>query len=227
METPKSITGIVRGCGKRKPGGLYVCSGLSPYGRPIEEYIIDPPLPYNGEPFRAPTIIERDGKKHLVLWVGSEYYPYASDYLEETKQFGVSKRVPSNFPVEGLEPGSMLFLVHPRAIIEDHSFLPAPDYCPKHNTAHLEDVEGKDREFCLGHSYSIAEPTVGLNQRTLGDTTYTVYSQGMSEVSHDFKAGFFLRVPITHFDHVMTGDGKVNPAIMEKQTRLPVNIEKE
>ena len=224
MEGAKSITGILRGCGRRKPGGLYVCSGLSTFGRPLNEFVVDPALPFEGEPFRAPMVIERDGKKHLVLWVGSEYYPYPSDFIEETRNYGLSKRIPNKFQIEALEQGSMLFLVHQKAIVEDFGLLPAPEYCPSEKFDHKEN---DFTECCLGHSYNIAEPNEGLNKRKLGDTVYAVYPQGMTESTYDFKAGIFLRLPITHFDHIKTADGKVDPKIAGKKTKIPINIEKD
>jgi hypothetical protein len=222
MEGAKSVTGIVRGCGMRKPGGLYVCSGLSPYGAPLQSFIIDPAIPYNGEPFRAPIVIEKEGKKHIMLWVGAEYYPYCSDYLEEVRQYGASKRVPNNFPIEELEEGSMLFLVHPKGIIEDFEYLPTVEFCPKDIQAHREE----NKECCLGHSYQIAEPTVGLDTRKLGDTKYKVYPHSMSSQEYEFTAGIFLRLPITHFDHILV-KGKANSKITGKTTKLPVNLEKD
>ena len=219
---PKSITGIVRGCGKRVKGGLYVCSGLSPFGLPIKNFIIDPPLPFDGDQFRAPLIIEKDGKNHLLMWVGAEYYPYVSDYIEEIRSFGGSKRLPSNFPIEKLDKGSMLFLVHPKAIIVDHEFLPAVDYCPAEIEKHTE----TNGEYCVGHAYQIAEPNVGSFKRKLGDTEYEVYPHSMGTVECDYRAGIFLRLPVSHFDLVKR-DGKVDPVITGKKTKLPVNIEDE
>jgi hypothetical protein len=37
---------------------------------PLEEYIIDPPEFYEGERFRVPIILEKNGKNHLLFWVG-------------------------------------------------------------------------------------------------------------------------------------------------------------
>ncbi len=216
----KSITGIVRGCGVREEGGLYVCSGLSPYGLPFSEFVIDPPIPFDGDPFRAPMIIERDGKKHLMLWVGAEHYPYVSDYLEETRRYGVSKRISADFPIDELDIGSFLFLVHPKAIVVDHEYLPPVEFCPKNDPTHKENNE----ICCLGHSYAVAEPNVGVNKRQLGSTEYEVYPCSVSSAHYEFKAGIFLRMPITHFDHVKKG-GKVDPNIAEKKTKLPLNFE--
>lgn len=218
----KSITSILRGCGVREQGGLYVCSGLSPYGLPFSEFVIDPPLPFDGDPFRAPIVIEREGKKHLMLWVGAEYYPYVSDFLEEARRYGVSKRIPTDFPIEDLDVGSFVFLVHPRAIVEDHEYLPPVEYCPKDNPKHKETSE----ICCLGQSYAVAEPNAGINMRRLGSTEYEVYPCSMSSVRYEFKAGIFLRMPITHFDHIKK-NGKINPEIAKKKAklRLPLNYE--
>ena len=67
---------MTRGCGKRKPGGVYICTKLSPHGVPLEEFIIDPPEAYEGEKFRVPIIFEKNGKNHLLFWVGKEFYPF-------------------------------------------------------------------------------------------------------------------------------------------------------
>lgn len=221
---PKSAS-IIRGCGVRKPGGLYVCSGLSPVGQPLGEFIIDPPIPYEGGSFRTPIVFEREGKKHLLMWVGQEYYPFCSDFIEEARRYGVSKRIPDKFPIEEMEEGSMLFLVHPGAFIEDYQYLPVPEFCPKGSPAHLETKD----EYCLGHVYTVAPPTDGFSVRKLGSTEYTVHPVGMAEAFCSYKPGIFLRVPITHFDHIMTRDGRVNPAIAKKRESapLPVIFEKE
>ena len=74
--------------------------------------------------------------------------------------------------------------------------------------------------------YQIAEPTVGLDTRKLGDTKYKVYPHSMSSQEYEFTAGIFLRLPITHFDHILV-KGKANSKITGKTTKLPVNLEKD
>ncbi len=221
-EEPTSVTGIRRGCGYRTPGGLYVCSGLSPYGRPLSEFVIDPPILYEGEPFRAPQLFERDGVKHLKMFVGAEHYPFASDFLEESRRYGVSKRIPNRFPVEQLEPGSMLYLIHPRAIVADYEALPLPEYCPKDVESHRT---AKD-ECCLGYSYLVAEANSGISLRQIGDTSYEVYPHSMGGEQHEYHAGFFLVVPITHFDHILVGEA-ADSDIVSKETALPINLERD
>ena len=107
-----------RGCGKRTKGGLYACCGLSPYGKPIEDFLIDPPLAFSGESFRAPIVNVVNEVTNLIFWMGKEFYPYCPDYIEETRVMGISKRVPLGFDFKGVVPfESSMYFIHPRAII--------------------------------------------------------------------------------------------------------------
>ncbi len=97
LDFPKADP-VPHGCGDREPGGVYAESGLSPRGRPLEEFLIDPPLPIpagldlihkprtwqrmlpSGEP-----ALDVEGLPiyDLLIWVGQEHYPYVPDFLEE------------------------------------------------------------------------------------------------------------------------------------------------
>ncbi|MGD0238249.1 MAG: hypothetical protein ABSC55_27415 [Syntrophorhabdales bacterium] len=205
-----------RGCGKRKPGGVYICTKLSTHGVPLEEFIIDPPRPYEGERFRAPTIFEKDGVCHLLFWVGKAFYPFPSDFIEEVRRFGASKRVPVDFPIEKLSAGSLMFFVHPRAIIKNHNLLPPPPRCPKGFPDHLS-----NETYCLGHSYQVA-PANDEGRRKIGDTVYSVTTV-TTEGPLEFSPGIFLRLPITDIDHVLYKDGKADPRVKEREVKIPLN----
>ncbi len=86
-----------RGCGDREPGGVYIESGLSSRGRPLEEFLVDPPLqipegldlvnkPQTWQrmlPSGEPVLDEDELPIYdLLIWVGAEFYPYCPDYLE-------------------------------------------------------------------------------------------------------------------------------------------------
>ena len=211
-----------RGCGKRKPGGVYVCSKLSPHGVPLEEYLIDPPEFYGGERFRVPIIFERNGANHLLFWVGKEFYPYPSDFIEEVRRFGASKRVPVEFPIQKLTAWSLMFFVHPLAIIRDHQTLPPPPRCPKRMKSHLA-----NKAYCLGHSYQVA-PANHEGRRKIGDTVYDVEPLP-TDLSLEFVPGIFLRLPITDIDHVVHKDGRPDPRVKEKESevKIPLNYTRE
>ena len=122
---------VERGCGKRVEDGLYICVSESPFGKPIDFFLIDPPIPFPNLRLRSPMLVEdRDGIVHLVLGIGATYYPFVSDYVEEARVLGISKRVKRNFDPSVLTPfKSKLLLVHPRAIPEfDYS---VETICPR------------------------------------------------------------------------------------------------
>lgn len=206
---------MTRGCGTRKGGGLYICTGLVPAGLPLEAFIIDPPIPYNGESFRSPILFERDGTHHVLVWVGEGFYRYASDYVEEVRLFGASRRIPVNFPIDKFSPGSMMFLVHAGAIIENYREMPQVDQCPKRLDSHL-----RNEEYCFNHVYDLAANQSGI--RKVGDTTYRVSTSKLM-IDPVLRAGIFLRLPITHIDHVRD-HGRVNPKVVNTKTQIPLNL---
>ena len=123
-----------RGCGKRKDGGLYACCGLSPIpgmGTPVEDFIIDPPVPWTDGPFRGVQFRHADDGVDMIIWVGAENYPTVPDFVEEGRAMGFCKRIPTGtLKSDGtMSKGataydeiipyvSRMFLVHPRAIVE-------------------------------------------------------------------------------------------------------------
>ena len=206
-----------RGCGKRVKGGLYACCGTSPYGEPIEHFLIDPPLPYNGDPFRAPLVQERNGVKDvkdLIFWVGQEFYPFCPDFIEETRYLGVSKRVPVNFDWSGVTPfQSRMFFIHPKALVDETK--ESVDRCPKDIPAHE-----KGEEFCLRSLYFFVDAELQDEKyfRKIGSTTYNV-PRMVSNYRPKYSAGTFLWLPFAHFEYVMPenkmADDRVKKALAE------------
>jgi len=106
-----------RACGVRKTNGLYLCINTSQYGKPIEHFLLDPIKICDLKPFRTPIIIEGKKVNHIMIYVGKEFYPFVSDYIEESRVQGISRRIPKSFPFERLTPfESRMFFVHERAI---------------------------------------------------------------------------------------------------------------
>jgi len=122
------MEGIERGCGVREPGGIYAEVPLSPFGSPIWKFLCDPPLSLGdlSLPPRGVQIMERPGKPGLFDvwdWVGEGSYPNVADMVEEIKRFGVSRRLGKSLDFSLLGPGSLLILVHPRAILRNAGML--------------------------------------------------------------------------------------------------------
>lgn len=117
-----------RGCGFREPGGVYIVTQLSRKGRPLEDFLLDPPVAVDtilgsdvALPNRGVLVIE-DAKRethHVFDKIGIEHYPNVLDFYYECKRHGLSRRVPANKQLELLNERSLVMLAHPRAIIEN------------------------------------------------------------------------------------------------------------
>jgi len=142
---------VSRGCGDREPGGVYAECGLSPRGRPLEEFLLDPPMPIppgldlvnkpqtwqrllpSGEP-----ALDEEGLPifDLLIWVGAEFYPYCPDYLEETRRYGASRRLNPNLDLSLLSRSSRMILAHPLVLNTAWQEQRPPQSCKKEVPGH-------------------------------------------------------------------------------------------
>jgi hypothetical protein len=142
---------VPRGCGEREPGGVYAESGLSPRGRPLEEFLFDPPLPIpdgldlvNKPQLWQRTLVsgepaldeEEQPVFDLLIWVGEEFYPYCSDYLEEVKRYGASRRLNPNLDLSLLSRSSRMILAHHRVLNTRWQEQRPPQSCKKRVPGH-------------------------------------------------------------------------------------------
>lgn len=200
-------TGGTRGCGSRVKGGIYLCTGLSEHGSPLEAFLIDPVVPFDaapGESFRTPILRENPyipGVFDAYVWVGESFYPSLVDYVEETRQKGVSRRISPLLDLSKLTPGkSRMIFIHPKAYTE-HLNLPA-NGCPKAIEEH-----GKD-EPCIGahwhYAKSLGSLMTGDQTASIGDVTYSLPEQ--QDAPEDCRPGLFLALPITHIEFEDNGE---------------------
>ena len=111
---------VVRGCGTRQPGGAYLVASLGEGGVPIEDLVVDPPIPVVPDALGLATVgmllaQKPTGEALVIDWVGAQHYPQPADYVEEISLFGSSRRIPTSFDFAKLGPGAEHLLVHPRA----------------------------------------------------------------------------------------------------------------
>lgn len=132
-----TTTPVRRGCGTRMSGGIYAECGSSPWGRPVEHFLADPPMPVPPDwalSAQGVKLIERDGVTHLVDWIGRQHYPNVADFVEEVRRFGLSRRLPRTLDFSRLTLDSRILVVHARAVIMNHAaYRPsdgAPYECP-------------------------------------------------------------------------------------------------
>src|SRR5437016_8593772 len=126
---------------------------MSSRGRPLDEFLIDPPLPVPPGlhlvnkpqtwqrllPSGEPALDEEELPIFdLLICVGQEHYPYAPDYLEETRRFGASRRLNPNLDLSLLSRSSRMILAHPLVINTAWQEQRQPESCkkevPGHNT---------------------------------------------------------------------------------------------
>jgi hypothetical protein len=173
---------VVRGCGPaRQAGGIYAECGLSPHGRPLEEFLLDPPLRLDLEVQRAlglrPIGVTlapdplREGVHHVFDWVGTAFYPNVADFLEEVRRYGLSRRLPRSLDFARLSPESRHVLVHANAWIDD----PAPYladrveaagglmWCPRALPEHLD--RGRPPAMCAGLWWEDVDGGVAVPER--------------------------------------------------------------
>lgn len=105
----------IRGCGTRVPGGTYLCTGQGFGGSPIEKFIIDPPILAPMEFQRGFKIIKLPKYNHsdVLIFVGKSFYKSPWDFIEESRKFGISRKVSRTFPFDKLTPSkSRMLFVH-------------------------------------------------------------------------------------------------------------------
>lgn len=205
----------MRGCGDRKTDSIYFETRLGKNGLPIEDFIIDPPIDCLKNDIhysRACSIFERDGINHLVDWVGEIFYESPWDFIEECRSKGMSRRVSKKFDFSKLTAGkSQIFFAHKKAIdltTKTKINLVFKNRFPIHDL----ELSGEAR----------ANKQYGT--RTVGDLKYKIegYNPNKPVKNKDFRAGLFLRLPITNIVYVRPTDDKMIKKIVEKGLDIEV-----
>jgi hypothetical protein len=219
-----------RGCGERQPDSIYLESRLSPFGKELEYFLIDPPQPCHelginwsrsyqvyqkpltkqGEP-----VLDDNGKQvvinHLVDWVGEEHYPTIWDFIEETRKKGISRRINKDFDFSLLTPGkSQIFFAHKKARFDDE----------RHEYGHpwkeIKPAERSRVTMLTPKNYYPPVEDISMDKaimkgnRVVGDLKYTVeYDTKLDHSVSALKDGLFLRMPLTNIVYVRPADKKM------------------
>lgn len=240
-----------RGCGEREMGGIYMVTSLGPAGRPVEDFLICPPQAIpdpEGAGISATGVkaldLGPDGV-HVVDWVGSSHYPLVTDFVEETKRLGISRRVPTTFPFQTLGPNSMMILLHARAHIVNWEELvdgiaqAADNYirpCPLHLTRHNHDTN-RLMEMCAGLWWEDGKPDADELESADGrryyfhqfvNTRYRLAHPPEGVHTHHMLAAFG-RFPIHRLEVIADPQQGTHEEALDKIGRcsLPVAVVKE
>lgn len=234
METPYEAEPVARGCGRRVAGGAYWELGLGPWGTPLREFLIDPPLPIPlglaVRPLGVQFLSDEQGVTHVVDWVGSQHYPNLADYWEECLRYGASRRLPKNLDFSRLSPASRLLLMHSRARIstwEDTAWQVGT--CPKELPPHQRHADEAAAEGpCLGLCWHDVEggtpaPTPADPDRvlcTMPSFTYTASARPVG-AAVAYEPGIFASLPATRLV-VVAGNGHETTLERARRSSLPV-----
>lgn len=247
--------GVERGCGRRVRGGIYVECPLSPYGVPLEHFLCDPPIPIDVQEFGITPVgvklMERNGVWHVVDWVGSTHYPNTADFVEEVRQYGLSRRLPQSLDFKKLTKDSRILLVHSRAWIDnflayyeceqDCGKLDC-DECPKMLKHHENPPPCGTKP-----RFHPLEPCIRLWYQDLTDAEADVENEhprgvvrkmpsfeykGLSApegVEPQYKVAIFGSFPIHNLAVINDPEGHTHDRSLSlaEQARIPVNLEDE
>jgi hypothetical protein len=217
MSTQVGHGPIVRGCGVRKRGGIYLVVPLAKPGeggRPLTDFIVDPPSPVDPEALGVSpvgvSLIEHGGVWHVLDWVGSDNYPNVADFIEEAARHGISRRLSQSFDFAKITSASRLLLIHGRGTIDD----PTPYYegidgdtypCI---TRHADHLINPPTEMCatvwwndLDGGIPYDEENARLVRRTIGDTTYFARATPF-HASPVYRPAIFMSTPIPQLEIV-------------------------
>ncbi|MGK7925893.1 MAG: hypothetical protein AB4290_11705 [Spirulina sp.] len=146
---------LIRGCGERKAGGIYLEFHLSLYGQPLEYFLIDPPILTKlfDVPKLGQKLINRNGQNHIADIVGSRHYPNVLDFYYEVENWGLSRRVSPLLEFEKLNRQSRILVAHDRAFVQNWQKYPdfsCPKKLPLHQRDRLLQEPNTEQNMCAG-----------------------------------------------------------------------------
>lgn len=122
-----------RMCGdSRTTESLYLESGTSPQGNPVEDYLWDYPwrLPSERDfplPKQGVKIVEVGSAWHVLDWVGEGFYPDPAAFVEEVRALGLSRKISPLTPnLDKLTPESQWWGVHAKAWVNEWELFRCP-----------------------------------------------------------------------------------------------------
>lgn len=188
-----TVSGLIRGCGKRLRGACYAVVPMSPYGMPLEHFLFDPPVVVDAKELGLSPIgvklLRRPGDLDVYDVydiVGADSYPNVSDFVEEARRFGVSRRLSSAIDFSLLTEKSKLILLHSKAfILNPDDYHPGCKFdCPKEIAEHNAIWSAARPEKLPGRT--TIPSCIGLWNHDIEDGERGIIPSTGSEVSPDY-----------------------------------------
>ena len=245
-----SIPGIVRGCGTRSSGSIYLECAASPYGTvPMTDFLLDPPLPFEVDCKLGVSLQERQGTAMVIDHIGSSHYPNAADFLVEGMRYGFSRKVSANLDFSRIQPGSRLLFVHDKGLVtnpEDLRLYTAESYqeadgnkrLHQHNCLKLHRTGSHEHyEYgfppCTRDLWSLPEATSTVEEgenvrffRDFASVSYEVFPPSPDAPKAKTVSALIAALPITNITVIKAPDGshKKTASVLEQKLGTPIPI---
>lgn len=245
---------VTRGCGTRKKGGIYLECGLSEFGKPAEEFLVDPiqridPIQFGLTAINQRMIQDPEGTYHILDWIGQDSYPNPTDWFEEVRRFGMSNRTElSQDKYSLLTPfKSNVLAVHkrawvnysgtsarhfegidPRENMSAEPYLYTWDYCPLGKPLH--DQHHPDHwSCCAGVMWSdllrFEKDQHGEGRETRRVMPSFSYWGALATTLFEHQPGIFARFPITRIVVIKDPDNNTHEEQVKKLRGTKVPFE--
>jgi len=242
-QPPLARAGVARGCGEaRTQGAVYLECGVGVGGAPLEQLLVDPPKPYTTDQKIGVTLVPVKGVYHVIDWVGEQHYPMPTDFLEEGRLHGFSRKVSRNLDFDKLTPDSRVYFVHPKAVVANAADLAPhlPDHRLKGRCARFaqtgDETHLRDGNVsCTRYWYALAEANgtritsddrLLPERRVSKDTAYLVEPLPQDAPEPQYRSGIIAIAPITAITVVAAKDDShkatVERIAKQLQGRLPI-----
>lgn len=239
---------IQRGCGTRIAGALYISCPLSKDGVPLEKFLMDPPVyevEVDGEmvpiseafglsPLGV-TLVEMGGVCHVIDIVGSQHYPNVTDFLEEVRFAGLSRRISKGTDFSKLTRDSKIVVAHARGHIEEHARYFANEEvgemrdCPRQDELH-QTVEEEYEEMCARMFWQdvlggekVSEEESRRVRVQMPAFSYEAFSPPENVIS-EHKLALVAAFPIHHIEAIRDSEQNTHEQAMEKASMSGISV---
>ncbi|NJK44307.1 MAG: hypothetical protein HC933_08495 [Pleurocapsa sp. SU_196_0] len=223
-----------RGCGEsRTANSIYLECGMSAAGAPLESFLVDPPRIVDAQELglnpRGVRLVEIGGTWHILDWVGSKHYPFITDFLEETRRLGVSRKVSDQLDFSKLTTSSRLLMIHAHGAVTNGADL-------EPFLTHFACPTGRGHtptDGCIGLHWHLAPPTTQDSlgsRREIPSGSYPVKPLLEGAVTPEYALAVFASFPITRIALTANVDGQWDASKLSKISEargIPQEVVKE
>lgn len=243
---------VIRGCGTRFEGAVYIVCDAKMYPKPLEHYLVDTPVTLSSLGLRlqhlgVQMIEDKQGVYHIVDCVGKGFYPSPVHFYAEVLHHGASRKIHTDaIDWSKLTKKSRLLVVHEHAYIANHSEyydaicdtdgnMPLDWDCMKGRADHNNT---KPSTMCVNLLWADTDPNdatqahVGTKwglsclERKIANGEIFETCERPSIVSPTYKPAIYMSLPISKVEIIFDPHTSKHIAARAavKATALPVNI---